>query len=152
MWTVFVLVLGGGANGLRATFHPDDQEADIGWRNAGDTTRLTQSLRTDFFEFLARLFAEARDGHVIHPGWNLFIFHRFDFLDVFFLARDVAGVFELDFDLLDFFRGVVRILIREVGVGGLWSLEELSERGRTGARVLETHQFGGDVVFLLEEL
>ena len=152
MWTVFVLVLGGGANGLRATFHPNNQEADIGWRNAGDTTRLTQSLRADFLKFLARFFAEARDGHVIHPGWNLFIFHRFEFLNVFFLARDVAGVFKRDFDLLDFFCGEVRILIREIGVGGLWSLEELSERGRTGARVLETHEFGGDVALFLEDL
>jgi len=81
----------------------------------------------------------------------LFVFHGFEFLDVFFLARDVAGVFESDLDLLNFFGSEIWIFVGQVGVGGFGSLEELREGGLAGAGVLEANEFGGDIFFFLDE-
>ena len=71
------LVFGGRTNGvgLVTSLHPDDKEADIRGSDAGNSTRLAQSLRADLFQFLASFFAEARDGLIVEPRRNLFVLH-----------------------------------------------------------------------------
>ena len=51
-------------------------------------------------ELLAGLIAQARDGLVVQPGWDLFGFHGTEFLHLVFLPVDVALILDGDFYLL----------------------------------------------------
>ena len=81
-------------------FHVDHEKRDVRWGDTRDTGGLAKGVGLNICEFLAGLIAEARNGLVIHPGWDLLGFHRTEFLHFVFLPVDVALVFDGDFHLL----------------------------------------------------
>src|SRR5688572_20799 len=97
------------------------KEGEVGGGHTADTRGLAECLRADLFELLAGFGAEAVDGLIVDRlGYALFLV-GLEALDGGFLAGDVAGVFEIDFDRLPEVAskaGAKRLRQGSVGIAG----------------------------------
>jgi len=89
----------------RSAFEPNEQNADVCGRDAGNSGSLSNSGWTNLPQFLTGLLPQAGDSGVIKIGWDLFIFEFLELGHLGFLAGNVTGVLQGNLDLLhNFFR------------------------------------------------
>src|ERR1043166_1830545 len=79
----------------------DHQDRQVRGADAADPAGLPQARGSDAAELFLRLEPELRDRRVIEVGGDRPRFHALKPLDLGGLTVDVAGVFRLEYDLLD---------------------------------------------------
>ena len=117
-----------------------DQESDVGWSDAGDSSGLPDCRGLDSCEFLGTFKTQALDAGIVKIKGDHQAFELLGSFDFFKLALEVAVVYGLDFDLLadivaetvigglseDGGRDVEVISYAfEVSQGHIWSLEDV---------------------------
>ena len=76
----------------------DEQDFDVGGRDAGDPAGLADRLGPYLFKFLLRLFAQGSERCVVEGVWDFFIFHPLVPINRLVLFLDVSLVFHIHLD------------------------------------------------------